>query len=121
MNKVIESKSPAILASPFRMSVAEVIAVLQSDAVNGLSKVEAAERLETYGPNQLESKAPVPAWKKVLAQFKDPLVFLLIIATLISFVAWVLEGAHGFPFEAFVIIVIVVLNAVVGYIQEARA
>lgn len=121
MNNVIESQSPAIIAAPHRMSVADVIGLLQSDAANGLSKAEAAERLENYGPNQLEAKTPVPAWKKVLAQFKDPLVFLLIIATLISFMAWVLEGAHGFPFEAFVIIVIVVLNAVIGYIQEARA
>lgn len=121
MSNVLESKSPATIASPYRMPVAEVIGLLQSDAANGLSKAEAAERLEQYGPNQLESKTPVPAWKKVLAQFKDPLVFLLIIATLISFIAWVLEGAHGFPFEAFVIIVIVLLNAVIGYIQEARA
>jgi hypothetical protein len=54
MSNVIESKSPAIIASPYRMSAAEVMGLLQSDAANGLSKVEAARRLETYGPNQLE-------------------------------------------------------------------
>jgi magnesium-transporting ATPase (P-type) len=54
-------------------------------------------------------------------QFVDPLVFLLIGAIVVSLLAWVLEGAHGVPFEALVIAVIIVANAVLGYVQEARA
>jgi len=114
------SSSPTSLP-PYRLDAAEVIAQFNSDAANGLSEAEAARRRQQYGPNQLEAKPPVPKWKKFIAQFKDPLVILLIIATLISLVAWVLEGAHGFPFEALVIVAIVVINAIIGYIQEARA
>lgn len=114
------NSSPATLP-PYRLAAAEVITGLKSDAAQGLSEVEAARRLQQYGPNQLQAKPPVPAWKKFLAQFKDPLVVLLLIASLISLAAWILEGAEGFPFEAFVIVAIVVLNAILGYIQEARA
>jgi Ca2+-transporting ATPase len=106
---------------PYRLATDEVIAGLKSDPANGLSEAEAAQRLQQYGPNQLEAKPPVPKWKKFLAQFKDPLVILLLIATVISLAAWILEGAHGFPFEALVIVAIVGLNAVIGYIQEERA
>jgi len=121
MSNVIETDSPSAVASPYRVSAAEVVARLKSDAANGLSEAEAARRLGEYGPNQLQAKPPVPGWKKFLAQFKDPLVLLLIVATVISLIAWALEGFPGFPFEAFVIMAIVVLNAVIGYIQESRA
>jgi P-type Ca2+ transporter type 2C len=121
MTNVIETSSPATVPSPYRLPATEVIAKLNSDAANGLSESEAARRLKEYGPNQLQSKPPVPGWKKFVAQFKDPLVLLLIVATLISLAAWALEGFPGFPFEAFVIVAIVILNAVIGYIQEARA
>ena len=121
MSDVTQTDSRAAVPSPYRLSAAEVGARLKSNAANGLSESEAAKRLQEYGPNQLQTKPPIPGWKKFLAQFKDPLVLLLIAATVISLIAWALEGFHGFPFEAFVIIAIVVLNAVIGYIQEARA
>ena len=63
----------------------------------------------------------MPAWRKLLGQFADPLIYLLLAAVVVSLVAWALEGAEGVPFEAIVILVIVVLNAVLGYVQEARA
>jgi Ca2+-transporting ATPase len=121
MSSVIEMNPPSTVTSPYRLPADEVIARLNSDATNGLSDSEAARRLQEYGPNQLQANPPVPGWKKFLAQFKDPLVLLLIGATVISLIAWALEGFPGFPFEAFVIVAIVVLNAVIGYIQEARA
>ena len=82
---------------------------------------EAAARLARFGPNQLEAAEPVPTWRKLLAQFADPLVYLLLGAVVVSLVAWILEGGEEVPFEAIVILVIVVLNAVLGYVQEARA
>lgn len=121
MSNVIETDSPSAVASPYRLSAAEVVARLKSDAAHGLSESEAARRLGEYGANQLQAKPPVPGWKKFLAQFEDPLVLLLIVATVISLIAWGLEGFPGFPFEAFVIVAIVVLNAVIGYIQASRA
>jgi magnesium-transporting ATPase (P-type) len=57
----------------------------------------------------------------VLAQFQDPLIYLLLAAIAISLVAWVIEGQVGLPVDAIVIMLIVVINAVLGYAQEAKA
>ena len=104
----------------------EVAKALDVDTNTGLSSAEAQRRLEKFGPNQLASAPPVPKWKKFLAQFQDPLVYLLPAATVISLIAWFIERSHGtagevLPFDAIVIILILIVNAVLGYIQEARA
>jgi potassium/sodium efflux P-type ATPase len=98
-----------------------VAAEFGTDIARGLSSAEAEARLERYGPNRLQAAQAVPWWRKLLAQFADPLIYLLFAAVAVSLVAWVLEGGEGVPFEAVVILVIVVLNAVLGYVQEARA
>ena len=104
----------------------KVAKALDVDTNTGLSSAEAQRRLEKFGPNQLASAPPVPKWKKFLAQFQDPLVYLLLAATVISLIAWFIERSHGtagevLPFDAIVIILILIVNAVLGYIQEARA
>ena len=104
----------------------KVAKALDVDTNTGLSSAEAQRRLEKFGPNQLSSAPPVPKWKKFLAQFQDPLVYLLLAATVISLIAWFIERSHGtagevLPFDAIVIILILIVNAVLGYIQEARA
>jgi magnesium-transporting ATPase (P-type) len=106
---------------PWRREAAQVAEELGVDVRRGLSRAEAHARLKRHGPNQLEAAEPVPGWRKLLAQFADPLIYLLIAAVVVSLVAWVIEGAEGAPFEAIVISVIVVLNGVLGYVQEARA
>ena len=63
----------------------------------------------------------MPTWRKLLAQLQDPLVYLLLAAVVVSLVAWLLEGADGVPFDVIVILVIVAANALLGYVQEARA
>ena len=107
-----------------------VAASLGVDPSTGLSQAEAERRLAQYGPNELASAPPVPKWKKFLAQFKDPLVYLLLAATGISLIAWFIEkanaapGAEGgeiLPFDAIVIVLILIVNAVLGYIQESKA
>lgn len=107
-----------------------VAASLGVDPNTGLSQAEAERRLAQYGPNELASAPPVPKWKKFLAQFKDPLVYLLLAATGISLIAWFIEkanaapGAEGgeiLPFDAIVIVLILIVNAVLGYIQESKA
>ena len=107
-----------------------VAASLGVDPNTGLSQAEAERRLAQYGPNELASAPPVPKWKKFLAQFKDPLVYLLLAATGISLIAWFIEkanaapGAGGgeiLPFDAIVIVLILIVNAVLGYIQESKA
>ena len=106
---------------PWRQEAAGVAAALATDVDQGLSAPEAAARLERYGPNRLDATDPVPRWRKFLAQFADPLVYLLIGAVVVSMMAWVLEGAEEVPFEVIVISAIIVANGVLGYVQEARA
>lgn len=98
-----------------------VAAQLGVDPRTGLSAEEAARRLEADGPNELRDAKPVPTWRKVLAQFQDPLVYLLVAAAAISLASWAVDGAAGVPVDALVIAAIIVLNAIVGYTQEARA
>ena len=91
---------------------ASTVALAQgTDVDDGLSTVEAAKRLEKHGENKLVGASPVPAWKRFLLQFKDPLVHLLIAATVISVIAWGIEAARGAseepaPFDAIVIVLI---------------
>ena len=94
---------------------------LETDLRRGLTAEEAARRLVVYGWNRLEQTATVPRWRKFVAQFLDPLVYLLLFAVAVAFVAWVLEDRAGVPFDVIVILTIVILNAVLGYVQEARA
>ena len=63
----------------------------------------------------------MPTWKKLVAQFRNPLIYLLFAALVASVAVWVVEGATGWPVDAVVIGAILVLNAVLGYLQEARA
>jgi Ca2+-transporting ATPase len=105
----------------YRLRVEEVLAELSADPQRGLSVGEARARLERYGRNELTAEAPVPGWKKFLAQFKDVLVILLLIATAISAGLWFFERESSLPYEALAILAVVLLNAVLGYIQQSRA
>ncbi|WP_404389553.1 cation-translocating P-type ATPase [Humibacillus xanthopallidus] len=109
------------VADPTVRPAADVAAALGVDASVGLSAAEAMARLVADGPNELRSKPPVPLWRKVLGEFKDPLVYLLLAAIVISLAAWVGEGMNGVPVDAIVIALIVLANAVIGLVQEARA
>ncbi len=102
-------------------TAAETAAALGLDPTTGLTSAEAARRLAETGPNELVSEPPVSLWRRLLAQFAEPLVLLLLLAIAIATVAWLLEGAAGVPVEPLVILAIVVLNAVLGVVQEARA
>jgi potassium/sodium efflux P-type ATPase len=105
----------------WRRTSSEVAAELGTDVERGLPAAEGAARLARDGPNQLEAAATVPAWRRFVAQFADPLIYLLLGAVVVSLAAWIIEGREEVPFEVIVISLIVVLNAVLGYVQEARA
>lgn len=101
--------------------IEEVVAEVRSHPVNGLSAAEAQSRLEKDGPNELESAEPISPWQILFAQFANLMVFILLIAAVVAFVGWYLDGAHGLPGDAITISTIVVLNAVLGFLQEYRA
>ncbi|HYN29448.1 MAG TPA: cation-translocating P-type ATPase [Dermatophilaceae bacterium] len=115
------SPTPGVSRNPCLLDVETVARELDVDLLTGLSDDEAARRLATDGPNALRGTKPVPLWRKILAQFQDPLIYLLLAAVAISIIAWVIAGARGTPVDALVIAAIIVLNAVLSYTQEARA
>ena len=107
--------------APFAESPEAVAAAHGTDLAEGLTGAEAARRLAEDGPNELPSTPPEPAWKRLLAQFRDPLVYLLLGAIVVSAITWALEGAHGAPVDALIILLVITLNAVLGFVQESRA
>jgi Ca2+-transporting ATPase len=110
-----------VLDDPAIVAVEDVAEALGTDLRAGLTAAEASRRLGEDGPNQLRAAPPVPTWRKILAQFQDPLIYLLLGAVVISLVAWVIEGRAGWPVDALVIAAVVVLNAALGYVQQAKA
>ena len=98
-----------------------VAAALEVDIETGLSIQEAARRLAQDGPNELRAAPRPPTWRRVLAQFQDPLIYLLLAAVAIALVAWWVEGRVGWPVDAIVIAAVVLLNGVIGHVQEAKA
>jgi Ca2+-transporting ATPase len=105
----------------YQQVVDEVLNALGTNAQRGLTSEEARGRLERYGKNELTAEKPVPAWRKFLSQFQNVLVILLVIATAISAGLWAYEGDSPLPYEAMAIFAVVLLNAILGYVQEARA
>jgi Ca2+-transporting ATPase len=104
----------------YQQSVEDVLTTLHTTRT-GLTEEEAQARLKGYGTNELAAEKPVPGWRKFLAQFQDVLVILLLVATAISLGLWFYERESGLPYEAMAIFAVVLLNAVMGYIQESRA
>jgi Ca2+-transporting ATPase len=96
------------------LGAAETVARLGTDAVQGLPEATAAERRVRYGPNTLPERAPRSLAAMFFARFADFMILVLLAAALVS-------GFIGEPQDTFAILAIVVLNAVVGAVQEYRA
>jgi P-type Ca2+ transporter type 2C len=107
--------------APYRQPADEVVAALDTDARRGLGAGEAQARLARAGRNELTAEKPVPAWKQFLAQFRDGLVILLLVAAAISGTLWLYERDAALPYEAMTIFAVVLLNAFMGYVQQSRA
>ena len=96
------------------LSPADALRLLDSDTATGLSSAVAAARLAQHGPNCLAEKPPRSPWLLFLGQFKSVLILVLVFAA-------GLAAAIGQLKDASVIMVVVVLNAIVGFYQEYRA
>jgi Ca2+-transporting ATPase len=96
------------------LDAAEALRALDSDPRTGLAADEAARRLGTYGPNELKKEDRPSPWLIFLGQFKNILIIILLVAT-------VLSAAVGELFDAALIFVIVVFCALLGFVQEYRA
>ena len=109
------------LSHAYRLSAEEAAKALGTDLHRGLTDEEATARLAKHGRNELTAEAIIPAWRRFLAQFKDVLVILLLVATAVSAVLWAYERDSALPYEALAIFAIVLLNAALGFVQESRA
>ncbi|CAM3389102.1 cation-translocating P-type ATPase [Pseudostreptobacillus hongkongensis] len=100
----------------FKKSSVEVLKELNVDK-NGLSENEAKIRLEKYGQNKLEEAKKKTLFERFINQLKDVLIYVLIIASVINIIA---HFPDGFT-EAVIILMVVLINAVVGVMQESKA
>ncbi|MDN5347335.1 MAG: P-type Ca2+ transporter type [Clostridia bacterium] len=98
----------------YTLTPEEAVKVLQSNSLHGLTSQEAEKRLAKFGPNALKGGQKISPLQLFLAQFKDLMVLVLLGATSISFFL-------GEIADAITIIAIVIINAVLGFIQEYRA
>ncbi len=87
----------------------------------GLTESEAAARLERYGENKLRGGKKKTNLQRFLDQFKDVMILILLAAAAVSFVIACVEGEPNEFFEPVLILVIVILNAVMGVVQESKA
>ena len=87
----------------------------------GLTESEAAARLEQYGENKLRGGKKKTNLQRFLDQFKDVMILILLAAAAVSFVIACVEGEPNEFFEPVLILVIVILNAVMGVVQESKA
>jgi P-type Ca2+ transporter type 2C len=98
----------------WQLSIEKVAGNLESNLSGGLSDAQASDRLKKYGPNQLQEKKGATPFEIFIEQFKDFIIWVLISASIVS-------GFLGEWVDAVAIIAIVVLNAMLGFIQEYRA
>ena len=103
----------------FSKGIEEVEKELETDIKNGLDNEHVKEKIEKYGFNELESKKKESIFVKFLKQFKDFMIIILIIAAIVSAFIGVQEG-EGFT-DSIIIMVVVIVNAVIGVIQENKA
>jgi calcium-translocating P-type ATPase len=98
----------------FSLDTKEVLQMLETDPQKGLSAVEVTKRREKWGKNELPIAKKQSAWVKFLRHFQDVLIYILLIAAVITFFL-------GHYIDTVVIILVAIINALIGYLQENKA
>lgn len=110
------------MTKPFSATAEQVAQEIDTDLVNGLTSNEASLRYAKNGPNSLGEEKKVPLWKRFLQQFADAMVIILIAAAALSgYIAFKNDGGIEDWIDVFVILAIVILNAILGVYQEGKA
>ncbi len=94
---------------------------LSTDSVSGLSEAQAGKSLEKFGKNVLREKKKKTIFQRFIEQFKDVMILILIAAAVISFITAFYEGNVKDFLEPCLILAIVIVNAIIGVIQESKA
>ena len=106
---------------PYLLESSKVLEEQHSDEGRGLAAIEASNRLAQYGPNKLDEGEKTPLWKRFFAQMADPMIIMLIVAAVVSAVVGIYEGgSEGFA-DVGIIMFVVILNSVLGVVQESKA
>ncbi len=98
-----------------------VVTELGSDAANGLTDAQVLKKREQHGENKLLEKKKKSTFQRFLDQFKDVMILILIAAAVVSFVIACVEGEPKEFFEPALILLIVIINAIMGVMQESKA
>jgi len=107
------ASSTAVSRPEYALSTEELEGALGSGA-GGLDRGEAARRLIEFGPNSVQEERPTPSWVIALRQFRDPLIYILLGAAVVTLL---LEEY----LDAGVIALVLFINAIIGFVQEIRA
>lgn len=99
----------------------QILQDLSTDQFSGLSTQQATERQLTYGENKLQEKKKKTNLQRFLDQFKDVMILILLLAAAVSFVIACVEGEPKEFFEPLLILLIVIINAIMGMMQESKA
>ncbi len=91
-----------------------VLDTFETDASQGLSSQKAQENLNQYGKNAIQGQKGMSGWKRFLLQFHNPLIYILLVATIVTLI-------FQYYVDSIVIFAVVFVNAVIGYVQEAKA
>ena len=102
----------------FNIIIEKVFDILDTNE-EGLCIEEAKRRLKSDGPNKLRETKKEPYWKKFLSEFRDLMIIVLIISAIVSFVLSIINNESFI--DSIIIIAIVILNAILGFIQELKA
>ncbi|MCK4650801.1 HAD-IC family P-type ATPase [Candidatus Babeliales bacterium] len=98
----------------YKIKLEKIISELKTNIPNGLSNKEAKKRLQKYGPNIIPEKKPLNAFFIFLKQFLSPLMFILLIASALSFLIGEIK-------DTIIILIAVAINIILGFIQEFKA
>ena len=107
--------------TPHNTPQEDLLKELRTSLEAGLSSQEAQQRLGQYGENKLAEKKKKTNLQRFLEQFKDAMIIILLLAAAVSFVVACFDHDPMEFFEPLLILLIVVLNAVLGMVQEAKA
>lgn len=107
--------------NPYFDSKEEVLTALESDEAQGLRSEQVKSKQAQFGRNQLVGKKKKTNWQRFVDQFKDTMIIILLIAAAVSFGIAMVEGDVAEFFEPALILLIVILNAIMGVLQESKA
>lgn len=106
---------------PYSVKSEDFLREVQSDPEKGLIAAQVESRLKEYGENRLKEKKEKTNLQRFFDQFKDVMIIILLVAAVISFVIALAEREMSEFFEPLLILLIVVLNAILGVVQESKA